>query len=48
MKKALVFVALVVASQTGLAARIPQPTATDQRIREVVYNGSEVYEVTGS
>ena len=48
MKKAIVLVALAIASHTGLAARIPQPTATDQRIRQVVYNASEVYEVTGS
>lgn len=48
MKKLIVLVALAIASQTGLAARIPQPTATDQRIRQVVYNASEVYEVTGS
>ena len=40
MKKLIVLVALAVASQTGLAARIPQPTATDQRIRQVVYNAS--------
>jgi type IV secretion system protein VirB9 len=48
MTRVILLVALAVASQTVLAARIPQPTATDQRIREVVYNASEVYEVTGS
>src|SRR5258706_15870590 len=48
VKKAIVLVTLAIPSQTSLAARIPQPTATDQRIRQVVYNPSEVYELTGS
>ena len=32
----------------AFAAKFPQPSAADQRIRQVVYNASEVYEVTGS
>ena len=48
MKKVIVLLALAIASQAALATGIPQPTATDQRIRQVVYNASEVYEVTGS
>jgi type IV secretion system protein VirB9 len=48
VKRAILLVALAVAGQTAFAARIPRPTAADQRIREVVYNASEVYEVTGS
>lgn len=48
MNKAMAFFAAVIISHTALAERIPQPLATDQRIRQVVYNAAEVYEVTGN
>ena len=47
MKKLLAVAMLVMASQ-AFAAKFPQPTAADQRIRQVLYSASEVYEVTGS
>ena len=48
MNKILVLLAAAIISHTALAERIPQPMATDQRIRQVVYNAAEVYEVTGN
>ena len=48
MRTFLVIIALAMASCGALAAKTPQPTAADQRIRQVVYNASEVYEVVGS
>ena len=48
MKKLLFIAVLALAGHGALAAKFAQPTATDQRIRQVVYNASEVYEVTGS
>ena len=48
MKQVLLLAALALAAHGVLAAKLPQPTAADQRIRQVVYNASEVYEVTGS
>ena len=47
MNKLLAVVMLALASQ-AFAAKTPQPTAADQRIRQAVYSPSEVYEVTGS
>jgi len=41
VKKAIVLVALAIASQTAWPQGFPQPTATDQRIRQVFYNASE-------
>ncbi len=48
MKVLLVCVALAVASTQAAAESIPQSTSADQRIRQVTYNPSEVYEVVGS
>lgn len=48
MKKFLVLAVLALTTHTAFAAKVPQPTAADQRIRQVVYSPSEVYEVTGS
>lgn len=48
MKKLFLIAALVLAGHASFAAKLPQPTAVDQRIRQVVYNASEVYEVTGN
>ena len=48
MRTFLIIAALAIASHAALAAKTPQPTAVDQRIRQVVYNPSEVYEVVGS
>jgi type IV secretion system protein VirB9 len=48
VKKFLLLAVLALSAHGALAAKVPQPTATDQRIRQVVYNPSEVYEVTGS
>jgi type IV secretion system protein VirB9 len=48
VKKLLVLAVLALAGHAALAGKIPQPTAADQRIRQVVYSASEVYEVTGS
>ena len=48
MNKILILLTAVVVSYAAHAERVPQPLATDQRIRQVVYNASEVYEVTGN
>jgi len=48
MKKSIAFWVAVILSHAVYAERIPQPLSTDQRIRQVVYNASEVYEVTGN
>jgi type IV secretion system protein VirB9 len=48
VKKLFLLALLALASHGALAAKSPRPTAADQRIRQVVYNSSEVYEVTGS
>ena len=48
MNKAMLFLMAVILSHAAVAARFPQPMATDQRIRQVVYNAAEVYEVTGN
>lgn len=48
MKSLLVLAALALSCSAALAAKVPEPIATDQRIRQVVYSASEVYEVTGS
>ena len=48
MKKLLMLAVLAFAGQAALAAKFPQPTAADQRIRQVVYSPSEVYELVGS
>ena len=48
MKVLLVCAALAVASTQATAESVPQPTSADQRIRQVTYNQSEVYEVVGS
>ena len=48
MKRLLLLAVLSLAGHAALAARIPQPTAADQRIRQVPYSPDEVYEVTGS
>ena len=47
MKK-LVAIAMLALAGPVFAAKFPQPTAADQRIRQVLYSASEVYEVTGS
>jgi len=48
VKKLFLLVALALAAQGAVAEKFPQPTSADRRIRQVVYNASEVYEVTGS
>ena len=48
MKKLLFVAVFTLAGNAALAAKGPEPIATDQRIRQVVYSASEVYEVTGS
>ncbi|MGH8746057.1 MAG: P-type conjugative transfer protein VirB9 [Burkholderiales bacterium] len=48
MKKLLVLAMMALACQAAFATRVPQPTAADPRIREVVYSPSQVYEVTGA
>ena len=48
MKKLLAVAMLALAAQAAFAAKVPQATAADQRIRQVLYSASEVYEVTGS
>lgn len=48
MKKLLVLAVLILAGHAALAAKVPQPTAADHRIRQVLYSPNEVYEVTGS
>lgn len=48
LNKVLILLASAVVSYAAHAERVPQPLATDQRIRQVVYNASEVYEVTGN
>lgn len=48
MNKFLILLVAAFISHAAHAERVPQPTATDQRIRQVVYNASEVYEVTGN
>lgn len=40
--------AFITSASQAFAAKTPQATAADQRIRQVVYSASEVYEVTGS
>ena len=46
--KLFVLAVLALFGHAALAAKVPQPTAADQRIRQVVYSSSEVYEVSGS
>ena len=48
MRHLLVCAALAAASMQAAAESVPQFTSADQRIRQVTYNPSEVYEVTGS
>lgn len=48
MTKLLLVAVVMAASQIARAEIVPQPVPTDQRIRSVVYNPSEVYEVTGT
>ena len=48
MKRILLLAVLTLAGHAALAAKVPQPTAADQRIRQVLYSPNEVYEVTGS
>jgi len=48
VKNLLALAVLALAGHAAFAAKVPQPTAADQRIRQVVYSASEVYEVTGS
>ena len=48
MRLLLVCAALAAASMQAAAESIPQFMSADQRIRQVTYNPSEVYEVTGS
>jgi len=48
VKNILVLLVATLISHAAHAERIPQPMATDQRIRQVVYNAAEVYEVTGN
>src|SRR5690606_39238101 len=48
VKKLLILAVLAFASHATLAAKFPQPTAADQRIRHAVYSPSEVYELVGS
>jgi len=48
VKSLFLLAALALACGTAFAAKVPEPIATDQRIRQVVYSASEVYEVTGS
>src|SRR3954468_8542950 len=48
MKLLLVCVALAVTTAQAAAESVPQSTSEDQRIRQVTYNPSEVYEVVGS
>ncbi len=48
MKKLFLLAALALAAPCAFAAKTPQPTAADQRIRQVAYSSSEVYEITGS
>ena len=48
MRLLLISAALAVACTQAAAESIPQFTSADQRIRQVTYNPSEVYEVTGS
>jgi type IV secretion system protein VirB9 len=48
VKMLIVLAAMALASQAAFAATVPQPTAADPRIREVVYNPSQVYDVTGA
>ena len=46
--KLFVLAVLALFGHAAIAAKVPQPTAADQRIRQVVYSSSEVYEVSGS
>ena len=48
MRLLLLSAVLALASTPAAAERIPQSTSADQRIRQVTYSASEVYEVTGS
>src|SRR6187200_2913847 len=48
MNRGLFMVSLAIACSTAAAESIPRATATDQRIRQVTFNPSEVYEITGS
>src|SRR5215210_948178 len=48
MRLLLLSAVLALASTPAAAERIPQSTSADQRIRQVTYGASEVYEVTGS
>src|SRR5215210_6420233 len=48
MRLLLLSAVLALASTQAEAERIPQSTSADQRIRQVTYSASEVYEVTGS
>jgi len=46
VKKLIVLVALASPARPGWPQGFPSRRQTDQRIRQVVYNASEVYEVT--
>lgn len=48
LHKILFLLATLLAGTSAHAERIPQVTATDARIRQVVYNAAEVYEVSGN
>lgn len=48
MKKLIVLAMTALACRAALATNVPHPTAADPRIREVVYNPSQVYEIIGA
>ena len=48
MKKLVLLAVLALAGPAAFAEKLPQPTAADERIRQVAYSASEVYEVVGS
>ena len=48
MKRMLVVVVLTMVSAAARGESLPQATPADSRIRQVTYNPSEVYELTGS
>src|SRR3954468_18138400 len=48
MKQVVIYLCMALASAAASAETIPQASMTDSRIRQVTYNPSEVYELTGS